>query len=462
VGLQGRLVRPRLVVAIMSTTRVLVVGAGYGGLAFAALLKRLKRSTLEVKVVERRTRSAWDEARALPVGLWAPACDVLKHLGVRLARLKSKDAPGGCYTNPAGRVLADAPVGQLERTPLRFFANGAALLDAVAEAQGIKVEFGVEAHEAPSIERGSDAASGSRRTRIRLVALNGEGRIYDADFVVVACGGASLSAEEDGVASKSPPIAPAIGEHPNFFHFSLGSAAAPALPCDYVVYRGLSDAALRPVFPSVAFQAWGPGMRFAAVPLPQGSVWFATFPQGHSLVPRALYGAQEGRVSNGPTLDNSLLNLRGAFLGWHEPIDELLTATTKLWVDHAAASAFPWRRPARGTGRFVRLGDAAFTYDPILAIGAGEAISDAAMLASLLEEKLDRPTLDLDDGDLEAVRKTLSASQWGRNRMLSLLSCTAGKVGQTHFGRSRDLALSVIPRLLKRAIFGWSIRRLGR
>jgi len=415
-------------------SRVVVVGAGPGGVAAAALARRLGRSDLQVRVLERDSRSAWAARRAFPVGLWAPACSVLQRLGVETSELASRAVPGGCYVNTAGRVLAEPSPSALSQGAgaLRFFGCEAELLDSIAGAQGVAVDFAWRC-------AGGGPASSTGGRRLHFETPSGPEEL-EADLVVLASGaggGGALAAGSSGPAADALP--------------------PPLQRRGYVVYRGLSAAPLPPVFPTVAFQTWGPGMRFAAVPLMKGSAWYATFTEGHPL---------SREYEPGTELDAPACveKLRSAFGNWHEPIDELLQGTQQVSLSEAFASPFPWRASPRGCGKTVFLGDAAFTYDPILAVGAGEAICDAADVVAALVARLEQqpgPGGEAHDAQLDDLWADLWRRRQPRARLLAALSNVAEVLGQTQWCRTRDAATALAPSPIKRAIFDWSIRRLA-
>ena len=57
-----------------------------------------------------------------------------------------------------------------------------------------------------------------------------------------------------------------------------------------------------------------------------------------------------------------LPDLRDAFAAWHAPIGELLRGATRVTVESARGSRFPWRLPAKGRGRTVLVADDAYYY----------------------------------------------------------------------------------------------------
>merc|ERR1711871_1752267 len=227
-------------------------------------------------------------------------------------------------------------------------------------------------------------------------------------------------------------------------------------PRGYTVFRGVTRSPLTSIFPSVAFQSWGPDMRFAAVPLPQGASWFATFRSGSHALARTC-----GR-KDGQELRDVVEKLQDAFREWHAPIDTLLEGTTQVMAEPAQGSGFPWRFPWRGSGPVVAIGDAAFMYDPILAIGAGEAILDAQLLVSELSMLCEKGKREAEFAELlDSIWTAFNKKRALRIQGLSALSNLAGFLGQTRWCKSRDAAMALTPSAVKRAVFDWNIRQLG-
>lgn len=148
----------------------------------------------------------------------------------------------------------------------------------------------------------------------------------------------------------------------------------------YDIYRGIAPTMMED---GASFQSWGVGSRFAAVPLPDGTAWFATVPSASPL------GSSDARsLSHEEHLlraQSAKAMLRQKFSGWHRPVEGLLDATPAdalLWQEAWASDSFsaaesPVTASAREVlSRVALIGDAARTLDPVLAQGAGVAIED--------------------------------------------------------------------------------------
>ncbi|MBG8552118.1 FAD-dependent monooxygenase [Hymenobacter guriensis] len=138
----------------------------------------------------------------------------------------------------------------------------------------------------------------------------------------------------------------------------------------YTCWRGVVDAAVLQLPAGRTTETWGRAGRFGMVPLGNGQVyWFACVnsPEARSAHFRAF------RVAD----------LQRQFAGYHAPIPQLLALTTDeqvLWGDILDL------KPLRQFhfGRVLLIGDAAHATTPNMGQGAGQAVEDAAALASCL------------------------------------------------------------------------------
>lgn len=116
-------------------------------------------------------------------------------------------------------------------------------------------------------------------------------------------------------------------------------------------------------------QAWGPGGEFGVLPFSDGRVyWYAT----------------QVRPAGGASDDGArhLAEAREIFSGWHDPIGEVLAATTPDQVQRVDLYALP--RPVRTMvrGRAALVGDAAHAMPPNVGQGGASSIEDAVVLAA--------------------------------------------------------------------------------
>eukprot|EP00752_Nemacystus_decipiens_P002018 g1936.t1 len=187
---------------------------------------------------------------------------------------------------------------------------------------------------------------------------------------------------------------------------SLGArAAAEAAPQrrGYAVYRGVcrhgggrSDADVEAGggedrkeggWGLESFQTWGPGLRFASVPLAGDErMWFATVADGvkdeRGVGGRGGCGGGSTELDPAsPSLGETKAFLLGHFGGWHEPISSLIRATEEAGIvrEDACAMSRLGLRAAAAAGAALR------QLDPVLAQGAGVALEDAFFLARHVE-----------------------------------------------------------------------------
>jgi 2-polyprenyl-6-methoxyphenol hydroxylase-like FAD-dependent oxidoreductase len=171
----------------------------------------------------------------------------------------------------------------------------------------------------------------------------------------------------------------------------------------YTAWRGITaGAAPRP---DSAFESWGRGRRFGAVPLLDGRVyWFATrnAPPGEPESPA-------GRTAE----------LLSEFRGWHAPIEALIEATPGAAV---LRNDIYDRPPLRrwGEGRITLLGDAAHPMTPNLGQGACQALEDAVVLGDCL-----RGT-----ADVAGALRTYEARRRPRTTTVVERSWRIGRMGQ--------------------------------
>lgn len=134
----------------------------------------------------------------------------------------------------------------------------------------------------------------------------------------------------------------------------------------YAVWRGVAPYDGGAILPGANSETWGAGKRFGILNVgPDKFTWYAALnvPPGHLDEPG-------GRKRE----------LQEAFVGWHEPIADLIAATNDNEImKNGAYDLVPLRR--WGKGLVTLLGDAAHPCTPNLGQGGGMALEDAAVLA---------------------------------------------------------------------------------
>ncbi len=310
--------------------RVVVIGAGIGGLACAIALRQVGH---DVAVFERA-----DELREAGAGLtlWSNAIRCARQLGLERALLDAgAELRRAEIRASGGRLLAATSVADLSRE------LGAPSL-AIARADLQAVLLGALPRDVVTL--------GARCVRLDDGVHFANGSTERGDVVVGA----------DGV--HSVVRAQLHGEQP------LREAG-------YTCWRALLPFEHARLPPGLAFETWGRGARFGAVGVGRGRVyWFATA--------NAAPGGRDGDVR---------AELLARFGAWHEPIGALLEATDPATVQRLDIADRP---PLAAWGRdaVTLLGDAAHATTPNLGQGACLAFEDAIVLRDALA--LDVPTAD--------------------------------------------------------------------
>ncbi|CAM9440378.1 unnamed protein product [Ascophyllum nodosum] len=252
----------------------------------------------------------------------------------------------------------------------------------------------------------------------------------------------------------------------------------------YVVYRGVCagsavgcegrEGGAQEQWGSESFQTWGPGLRFASVPLAGDErMWFATVADG-------VFPA--GNTPPAVSIKPFLLETFGA---WHEPISNLLRSTRDediLCEDARAMSARGLRlvassryadspsveRGERGQqwrSSVVLVGDAAHMLDPVLAQGAGVALEDAFLLARYLKDYNDslehslgasKMSTGVKGAGIETVLARYDEERLRRVLLLSRLSDLSQSLGHLRppgLARLRNSLASLAPSVARSLIF---------
>jgi 2-polyprenyl-6-methoxyphenol hydroxylase-like FAD-dependent oxidoreductase len=301
--------------------RVIIIGAGIGGLAAAI---GLRRAGLEVELYERA--AAPGEVGA-GLTLWANALRALDQIGAAdlLGPISAPDLQGGIRA-PDGELLAGG-----------YAALGAQLAVVVHRAELHAALLG-------QIEPGAIHFGQS------LSGFEQDGSGVTARFADGGSARAAILIGADGL--RSAVRALLHGEaRPRYAGYTAWRAVVPF------------DAARL-----LAGETWGRGARFGQVPMRDGrAYWFAT------------QGAREGERSPG----GERAALLRTFAGWHAPVADLIAAADEAAIlRHDIYDRPPLAR--WGAGRVSLLGDAAHPTTPNLGQGACQAIEDAAVLARCL------------------------------------------------------------------------------
>jgi len=303
--------------------RVLIVGAGIGGLTAAIALGR---KGIDVEIYERAAELADVGAG---ISLWPNALKALYQLGMKpaLDALSFVSAEAGLRT-ASGAVLTRTPAHDFVARlglPVMVFHRAELLNVLVAAARDIPIHRG---HDCRHVEQ--DAG----RATVRF----SNGTQADADAVVGADGLRSIVRE------------------------GLGTPGALQY-AGYTAWRGIAGFDTAGL---LAGESVGCGQRFGLVPISGNRVyWYAT-----------------GNVAEGQREppDQTKTRLTAMFASWHDPIPALIRVTDSAAI---LRNDIYDRDPADrwGSGRVTLLGDAAHPMTPNLGQGACQAIEDALVLA---------------------------------------------------------------------------------
>ena len=351
--------------------RVVVIGAGVGGLTLALLLRQ---RGIEADILERST--GLSEVGAA-VALSANGTRVLRHLGLdeQLAAASLEPAAVIHRDGRDGRVIAVTkdPGWYRDRFGASFYSVArTALQRLLADA------FGAERlHLGSPVETLREQPGG---VQVRCAS----GAVFDADVVVGA----------DGV-------------HSTIRDWVTGDRAVPVYS-GASGFRGLVPAGDVPLLPDPdAAQVWmGPGAHVVSYPVPVNGVRMINF--------LAVADEPAQWTASAWTRDAEPGAHLTAFAGWHPALLSLLDAVPQSprWALFAAKPLRRWSR-----GRVTLLGDAAHAMLPHYGQGANQSIEDAAVLAT----ELTRATgVDPADALRQYERRRLA-----RTRKLQLLSWNA-------------------------------------
>jgi 2-polyprenyl-6-methoxyphenol hydroxylase-like FAD-dependent oxidoreductase len=313
--------------------RVIIVGAGIGGLTTAIALTR---RGLDVEIYERTTQLAEVGAG---VSLWPNALKALQQLGMKEAlEAMSFVSEIGALRTSNGHFVSRTSATEFVRRfgfPTTVF-HRAELLDALVRAAGnIPIHLGRQCRD---FDQSGD----------RVTVHFTDGGQATGDTLVGADGLRSVVRERLGI--------------PGALKYA-----------GYTAWRSVASFATSDL---IAGETFGCGQRFGLVPISGSRVyWYATdnLPEGGREAPPA---AKE--------------RLLGRFRTWHAPIPDVIAATSP---DAILRNDIYDRDPVDrwGEGRVTLVGDAAHPMTPNLGQGGCQAIEDGLVLARHLSGARDVP-----------------------------------------------------------------------
>ena len=351
----------------MNALRILVVGAGVGGISIA---RGLLRDGHDVTVFERRPDI---RPGGGAVTIWPNGSTVLEQLGVDmdgagqlLSTVRIATSTGRPLVNIAVNSIGDSLCGPVRMVPRHV------LLDRLLE--------GFPADRIRCNSRVAAAFNTQDGVRIQLE----DGSWADGDLLIGA----------DGLHSKVRHIA----------------GGKPARPTGWCSWQGLTtvpDIAEK----DVAVQIIGEHGNLGLWPAGASDVqwWFDLRHSPDFVRP-----------------ERPIEVIRSSFTGWSELVDQVLATLTD---DDLAASPFPhFRHPIPRLPRCAALtlvGDAAHTMPPALAQGANQALLDTMVLCKALSDF--REASDRGNGDLASAlrwyektrRRRLTVLSWVTSRQIS-------------------------------------------
>jgi 2-polyprenyl-6-methoxyphenol hydroxylase-like FAD-dependent oxidoreductase len=366
------------------TRKAIVVGAGIGGLTTAL---SLRRAGIDVAVVERSER-----LREVPaaVALWPSAVKILRGLGLGEAiEAVGTVSTGATVRTWRGTRLADAASNSFEErfgAPLVVLPRTHlhALLDGALDPDPVRLGAGV--------------VRVSQREALASVHLADRSSLH-ADFVIGA----------DGIDSR-------VRDHV--------SDEGRARYSGYTAWQGIAESA-RDLEPGILY---GPGASFGIARLADGQAyWWAS--------------AKTPFLAAGDRVETPELLAR--FKDWEPVVPWLIEATRSSAIVRTPLLSRPHLR-SLALGRVAVLGDAAHPMLPILALGASQAIEDAAVLARSLAAKPHTQEA-LDRYSSRRLRRTTALAR--RSRQATRVAHLENPVA----AGLRNAALRVVPDLHRTA-----------
>jgi 2-polyprenyl-6-methoxyphenol hydroxylase-like FAD-dependent oxidoreductase len=374
----------------MPKANIGIVGGGIGGVAAAVALHQ---AGIDATVYERAP-----QLREVGAGmmLWPNATRVLRGLGL----LEDVLARSGSSTHflvraSSGAVLMNIALGKLD-VPAICMRRSDLLAVLLAKLPPGSIRLG---HKLNKLEQPKD------KVRISFES----GLVAEHDAVIGA----------DGIRSRVR--AELFGHSDPIYR-------------GYIVWRGVAPYDGHAISPGANSETWGAGKRFGILNTgPATFTWYAALN-----VPPHHLDAHMGRKRE----------LQEAFVGWHEPILNLIAATKDDEVmKNGAYDLVPLRR--WGERRVTLLGDAAHPCTPNLGQGGCMALEDAAVLAKCFAQETEP----------EVALRRYEALRRRRTRHIQERSRRMGEIAQWE-NRIVVAGRRVVTGLLPARLFEHNLRRV--
>lgn len=310
--------------------KVVIIGAGMGGLTVAA---GLKNTGIEVEIYERAQEMRWVGSG---LSLMTNAVAALTSVGINLDFDGHAEAFDALHIlTRSGRPIRSIDFSAMARKtghPNLAIHRGSLQRLLLDQAAGCRIELGA-------------ACTGYRKDGGQAVATFADGREVRADVLVGA----------DGFNSAVRKV-----------------LTGPETPTDYdyIVWRATPTFSHPKVTRGYVAHYWGRGQRFGLADIGGGQVyWWGT---------KNLPAGQSARWHGGKA------GIQALFRGWAEEVQAVIAATPASDISSLPAQDRPFIE-RWGDGPVTLLGDAAHPMLTSLGQGAAIAIEDGAVLAHCLK-----------------------------------------------------------------------------